>query len=303
MTKAKKITKLDVAPVVILNVGENYELNVDKGTDIADKCGCIICVAICIRNDNCVINCVSNDKSVRALEFINYILNGYGITSGGARAARGEISRLIIDADSVENGIDAETLIEKMSIKYFKETKVINSASDKIALDEMQHYIKKNIPWAFVRTTDICTEGTKLCIKSLENTSGVIVTASDSLYIMIGNRGEIYDIKREKFENSYVETDEKLDIFESMLDFIPAIINVESGEYESIDELAHMCYPKAGKGIYAKELESRTKVFGVNNNSEYFIGEKGDYLAVRTDDIKDVYIIKKDIFSDTYEIC
>jgi len=120
---------------------------------------------------------------------------------------------------------------------------------------------------------------------------------------MIGNRGEVYDIKREKFEASYIETNEKLDVFESMLNFIPAVLNVDSGNYESIDELAYMCYPRKGNGIYAKELQKRTKVFGINNNAEYFIGEKGDYLAARVDDVKDVYIIKRDIFQDTYEVC
>ncbi|MDY2606768.1 MAG: hypothetical protein SOV90_02385 [Lachnospiraceae bacterium] len=256
-----------------------------------------------MKNDNCVINCVSNNKSIRALEFINYILGGYGITTGGAVVANGEIPKLIIDADSAFTGMDAETLIEKMSSKYFEDTEVINSMEDEISLDDMKHYVKRRIPWAFVRTKDICGIGTNLCIKSLENTSGVIITSAEDLYIMIGNRGEVYDIKREKFEASYIETNEKLDVFESMLNFIPSVLNVDSGNYESIDELAYMCYPRKGNGIYAKELQKRTKVFGINNNAEYFIGEKGDYLAARVDDVRDVYIIKRDIFQDTYEAC
>lgn len=35
----------------------------------------------------------------------------------------------------------------------------------------------------------------------------------------------------------------------------------------------------------------------------FIIGEKGDYLAARVDDVRDVYIIKRDIFQDTYEAC
>lgn len=300
--EVKKTIKLENIPVVILNVEDKYEFNVDKVIDITNECGSIICIIICMKNDNYVINCVSNNKSIRALEFINYILGGYGITAGGAVVANGEISKLIIDTDSAFTGMDVENIIEKMSYKYFEDTEVINSMEDEISLDDMKHYVKRRIPWAFVRTKDICGIGTNLCIKSLENTSGVIITSDEDLYIMIGNRGEVYDIKREKFEASYIETNEKLDVFESMLNFIPTVLNVDSGNYESIDELAYMCYPRKGNGIYAKELQKRTKVFGVNNNAEYFIGEKGDYLAARVDDVRDVYIIKRDIFWNTYEI-
>jgi phosphoglycolate phosphatase len=122
---------------------------------------------------------------------------------------------------------------------------------------------------------------------------------------MIGNRGEVYDIKKEKFDNSYYITDEKLDIFTSMMDFIPTVETMSDGCDEkqclSIDEMAKICYPKTGINIYAKELKNRTKVFGVSNREDYYIGHQGDYMAVRTDDVSDAYIIKRDIFHITYE--
>ena len=55
------------------------------------------------------------------------------------------------------------------------------------------------------------------------------------------------------------------------------------------------------KGIYAKCLERRTKVFNPYNEGEYFVGRKGDYLAIRQDDLSDIYIIKNGIFQETYE--
>ena len=39
----------------------------------------------------------------------------------------------------------------------------------------------------------------------------------------------------------------------------------------------------------------------VNGNDEYYLGNQGDYLAVRLDDSTDIYIIQKEIFWNTYE--
>ena len=43
------------------------------------------------------------------------------------------------------------------------------------------------------------------------------------------------------------------------------------------------------------------KIFTQWYDETYMEGKVGDYLAVRTDDYHDIYIIEKDIFSDTYE--
>ena len=40
-------------------------------------------------------------------------------------------------------------------------------------------------------------------LKSIENQSRVLIEASDDIYIMIGQRGEIYHIDKEKFEKTY----------------------------------------------------------------------------------------------------
>ena len=45
----------------------------------------------------------------------------------------------------------------------------------------------------------------------------------------------------------------------------------------------------------------RMKIFTQWYDETYMEGKVGDYLAVRTDDYHDIYIIEKDIFSDTYE--
>ena len=118
---------------------------------------------------------------------------------------------------------------------------------------------------------------------------------------MIGSRGEIYDINRSKFERTYEATTEALDIFEQMLDFLPEVQLEADGSYVMLDEYAKICYPKTDAKIYARQIERRTKIFPAEEGQEYYLGRAGDYMAVRTDDFDDLYIIQADIFKNTYE--
>lgn len=249
---------------------------------------------------------MSDSKKVRAMEFIDYLIPEFGLVRGTEKAAGGRISSAILRVRMSEN--DIETTMEyflKMSNSYFEDCELIMAADYGIRMEasikKMERYHKKKIPWAFVKSTDIVEEGEMLRIKSLENESGLLLTADENVYIMIGARGEVYDIEKIKFEKTYDETDGKLDIFEQMLDFLPEVERESDGEFISLDQIAHLCYPKQGLGIYAKELENRTKIFPAIREHEYFLGRPGDYIAIREDDLCDVYIIQGEIFRQTYE--
>lgn len=187
--------------------------------------------------------------------------------------------------------------------RIFSKTAVIyadKEAAREEQIRQLPIYCKKQVPWAVVETLDIAKPGEKICIKTLENDTGLIIHADADLLIMIGCLGEVYEITRQKFENSYEKSDEQLDIFSQLLDFIPAVELPRTGEYKTIDELAYLCVPKPG-GIYAKQLQVRTKVFG-KGRGDYFIGKAGDYLAIRLDDLQDMYIIRREVFERTYEL-
>ena len=55
-----------------------------------------------------------------------------------------------------------------------------------------------------------------------------------------------------------------------------------------------------GEGIYARALDHRVKIFTTWDPDKYYLGIPGDYMAVRCDDLSDIYIIAKDIFEKTY---
>lgn len=50
----------------------------------------------------------------------------------------------------------------------------------------------------------------------------------------------------------------------------------------------------------AKQIDHRLKIFTEWDEEKYLLGRPGDYMVVRKDDLKDVYIIDKDIFHRTY---
>lgn len=248
----------------------------------------------------------SDAKRVRALEFLDYLVPEFGLVKGDAREAGGRISSAILKVWISDMDLkDTMEYFLKMSESYYEDCDCIDAEkygkehAEDIRL--MTQYVKKRIPWAFVKTTDVVRPGMKLCIKSLENESGIVVTADPEAYIMIGCRGEVYDINRSKFERTYEATEEELDVFEQMLEFLPEAEIVEQGEYVSLDGNAHLCYPKTGAGIYAIELNRRTKIFPIGDSEEYYLGRPGDYMAVRTEDFCDSYIIQRDIFRQTYE--
>ncbi len=258
------------------------------------------------KNDEQRLYFYSDTKRVRALEFLDYLLPEFGLVRGGAKEASGRIANAILQVQMSEiDVVDPLRYFLRMANSYFCDCDCIMAGEYGVThqneIQKMPIYVKKQIPWAFVRSTDVVKTGESIQIKSLENESGLQLVSDENQYIMIGYRGEIYDIKREKFERTYETTEEPLDVFTQMMDILPAAEVVSNGDYVSLEELARLCYPKSGAGIYAKRLERRTKVFPVGEEQEYFLGRPGDYMAVRPDDFCDIYVIESEIFYQTYE--
>lgn len=268
---------------------------------------CQYLLFIADNQDEVHLSCYSETREIRALEFLDSLIPEFGLVKGGTEFAMGQISTVILGIKMAEAEVSGVTeyFLKKVA-EYFMECDHIEAEDyGKSCEDEikrMERYVKRKEGWAFVKSLDVAKKGEQLQVKTLENESGILLTADEDAYIMIGCRGEIYDIKKQKFETTYDATKESLDVFERMLDFIPAVENITTGEYIGLDDLAHICYPKQGEGIYAKKLERRTKIFPAGSSRDYFYGRPGDYMAVRVDDLCDSYIIQGDVFERTYEL-
>ena len=257
------------------------------------------------QNTDILISFHSSIKEIQALEFMDYLVDDYVIVKGNVHKAQAVLETVFLQAmlmEFEENTI--EGLLGKIVERYFTNCDCIYATEyaekNQDGILKMPFYTKKKIPWAYVKITDVLQTGEKFYLKSIENQSRVLIEASEDIYVMIGQRGEIYHINKEKFEKTYEASEEYLDIFEQMLSYMPEIQRYEDGEFISLDEIAHLCYPKTSGGIYAIPLHCRTKVFNPYNNGQYFLGQEGDYLAIRKDDLQDIYIIQKDIFHESY---
>ena len=263
---------------------------------------------LCIWKENDEFRSVFKSRSsrVRAMDFLNYVLSDVGLVKGDSTSSYGRITMAALLVRLGELGLsEVSDYFMHMTLQYFEDCDwIIADEYSKVNHDEilnMKQYRKKHVPWAFVKSADIAESGARVNIRTLENESGIDFTAGDDIYVMIGIQGEVYYISADKFEKTYNETDEPFDIFSRVTMFIPEIKILPDGEYISIDEMARICYPKNASNIYAQRLDRRAKVFPVYDRKNYFLGYAGDYMAVRCDDMSDVYIIKKQIFLQTYE--
>ncbi len=254
--------------------------------------------------DRIYLRCLSRSQRIRALELIDFVFGQFGISKGTAQWAQSSVSEVLLSACMSE--AEAEDATEYFLLRadaYFTECDVVDATTfarqNPELLKQMKEYEKARVTWAYVRTSEIVPKGVALSIRTLENDTGVVIEASDDIYIMIGCMGEVYQIQSDKFQASYEISEEPLDIFSQMFEFVPAVERLDDHSYLPIDEIANICYPKKGAGIFAKPLNKRTRVFG-KTVTDYFVADPGDYLAMRKDDPQDVYVIRKEVFGRTY---
>ena len=236
-------------------------------------------------------------KEIKASELASYLSDGFGGGGGHLIKAGGLINRDPLENAGIpytEEGI--RNLINGRMRRYFAESEVIYAGDYTVDLNTVRRYRKLEVPVGYVKVTDLANPGEKIMIRTLEG--DVDVTVENDLYIILGIDGEIYPCKEKRFENSYRVIDVAYDY---PAEYPPTVVNSITGERIEILPFAKSCVALGGKGIYARELDHRVKVFTTWDPDKYYLGVPGDYLAMRADDLKDVYVIAKDIFVRSYE--
>ena len=66
---------------------------------------------------------------------------------------------------------------------------------------------------------------------------------------------------------------------------------------------ARGCVSVRNEKIYAIPLEKGVKIFSPQLKNKYMSGRPGDYLAVSCEDIHDIYVVKKEVFDESFESC
>ncbi len=186
---------------------------------------------------------------------------------------------------------------------YFDHCQIIYAKKYEIDLTDMCPYVKKRIPIGYVEAKDVLPLGTPITIRTLEG--DVDMVAEEDLIIMVGIKGEVYPNRRERFAKTYEATQKPYheceDHSKCELLYEPTVHDRSTGEVMKLIDYAKMCIANGGGQIYAKELTERVKVFTAWDEEKYMLGKPGDYLAVRSDDRHDIYVVERDIFFKTYE--
>ncbi len=237
---------------------------------------------------------------VKASELAEFLTEGIGSGGGHYEKAGGFISK---NKYRKKYG-------DKLPEDYFKERMkeyhecfaLIYAGKYEADLSEFLLYEKLKLPIGFVKADEVMPVDTPIIVRTLEGDTDTIMVSPDK-YIMIGVNGEVYPIDRSKFEASYQVQDRQYCYEKDVLNpqYVPTVINCNTGMTTKITNYAKSCIPTGNSRIYAKKLTEQVKVF--TKWGAYYLGNPGDYLAVRTDDLQDVYVINRKIFPKTYKIC
>lgn len=222
---------------------------------------------------------------VHADELSSYITDGNG--GGHRQKAGGTIFTHIGDPQ--------QTLIGKLN-DYYGSFDIITAAEYAVDLSRMKKYRKLPETVGFARTTDFVPAGTDITIRMIEG--DLAVRAAENVYVMIGRNGNIYPIDSVKFGSLYTSTD---DPYRINSEYDPRVIVGDQHDIRIAPYAKCAVSDKNNSFIYARELERTLKLFTAWDSSNYMLGEAGDYLAVRSDDLNDMYIIPREQFGLIYK--
>ncbi|MBQ0000105.1 MAG: DHH family phosphoesterase [Clostridiales bacterium] len=237
-------------------------------------------------------------REVNASELAAFLCAGVGSGGGHYGKAGGFISGAKLQEQF--SGVHAEAFFNQRMLEYFQHYDLIYADTYEADTTSMTLYQKQNLPIGFVKAADVLPVGTPITIRSLEGDMDLKV--EEDLVIIIGIKGEVYPNRWEKFSRSYSVISDTYDFEKCVVnsEYIPVIKNRMDGKNLLLTDYAKTCVSTGNVQIYAKPLEKAAKVFTAWDKEKYMAGKAGDYLAVRNDDLHDVYIVEREIFGISY---
>lgn len=257
------------------------------------------CVVYNEMDDGYKISVRSCIKEVNASELASFLTENIGSGGGHREKAGGFISKRLYE--DYYPTLHSEAYFSKRMNEYFDNCKIIYVDEYKVDYARMKSYKKKKIPIGYVKAQQVLPVGTPITIRTMEGDIDMVV--EPDLIIMIGVKGEVYPNKEKKFRQSYQLLEEKYIAEECTAgyEYTPTIRNRVDGSVKVLTDYAKTCITSGESYIYAVRLECMVKVFTAWDSEKYMLGKPGDYLAVRSDDEKDIYVVEKNLFDRTYD--
>lgn len=233
-------------------------------------------------------------KEVHADEFVAFLTKGIGQGGGHIDKSGGFVDGDLLKA--IAGNMSPTEFFAKRIREYFDTSTVIYAKDYLLDEDKLTRYVKKPIELGYVDPLSFLDPGAHITISTLEGDIDIIV--DDSFYVMIGLKGEVYPIKKEKFAKGYVPKDGEYNLD---TEYIPIVHCHDKGTVEQITKYAKKCCTTGIAYIRCMEIDKTYKIFTTWDEEKYMLGKPGDYIAHREDDPHDIYIIERDIFFKTYE--
>ncbi|MGL4798102.1 MAG: DHH family phosphoesterase, partial [Cellulosilyticaceae bacterium] len=196
--------------------------------------GILVCIVYFENAQGIKFSVRSCTNEVKANEFASYVANHIGSGGGHIDKAGGFISAKAFEEHYHSTNI--ETYFHNITREYFESYDIIRATTYDIDITNMPTYVKRPVVVGYMPSTALFASGSPLCIRTLEG--DVDFTASPDVYIMVGIEGEAQPIRREKFEKSYITTDDAFDISFS---YTPVVKHKLSGETLEIAEFIQPC--------------------------------------------------------------
>ena len=241
----------------------------------------------------------SETADVMANELAAYLTKGCGSGGGNKEKAGGFLK--VPDQD-----VSADSYLWSKINEYYSIYEKIVAKDfdfDSYSQGKMKKYRKKPLAVGYVCLEDIYPIGTEVYVRTLEGDASFIV--SGGTYLMIGIQGETYPISREKFERSYDKLEGKYTIDKRLCGedfYTPTVKDKLYEKPVDLMQYARACRPSGKTEIYAMPVKRSAKVFTKWYTDGYMLGKPNDYIAVRCDDLHDVYVIAAEIFPLTYDL-
>ena len=253
------------------------------------------CVVYCVQTHGVKMSVRSSTREIMASDMAAFICRGAGSGGGSAEKAGGFMSFKGL-AEVLAGGKDFKSFLKKRIDEYTKHFDLIYAGNNDEDFGAMQVYKKLPVTVGYVKSTDAFAAGTKITIRTLEG--DIDSVTNDNLYLMIGVKGETYPIRKNSFEASYNALGRP---FSPKLEYIPAVLNRLTGQRCEILSYAKSCVPNNEKLVRARVLEKAAKVFTQWDTEKYFSGQPGDWLVANEGSHDDCYIVRSDIFAESYE--
>ncbi|MCI8600516.1 MAG: recombinase RecJ [Oscillospiraceae bacterium] len=260
----------------------------------ADMVDC--CIAYCMLPGGAKLSIRSCTAETRASDLAAYLCGG----GGHERKAGGFLPIEILKYHAIdprELGSSVHRFLTARMEDYFAEQDIIRAESCRIDLSADPLYRKKPVPVGYIRAADVYPPHTKLKVRMLEGDR--LETVSNDLYLMVGVRQEVYVNDKARLLANNSLSDAPLPLAAKELRAVEDAVSAVNEEHRPLAGHIFACTPK-GAQVRARLLTRRTKVFQLGRE-EYMLGEPGDYLVARENNLSDIYIIRGDVFALTYE--